>query len=79
MKHLGDSVESDSNHNWIHDVEPRAVGRREVRVEAWAPGQPVPNEERLVGPVVVHDDVHTQRSEHLGVAGSDSRRRRELG
>ena len=34
-------------------------------VEAWAFGEPVPDQRRFVGAVVIHDDVHVESARHL--------------
>ena len=44
----------------LNQVEPRAVGRSEVDVEARPLGEPVANDRGLVGAVVVHDHVDVQ-------------------
>src|SRR5207253_10243308 len=43
-----------------HETHPRPIRRCEVDVKPWTLGEPVPNERRLVGAVVVHDDVHVE-------------------
>ena len=47
------------------EAEPRAVRRGEVDVEARTFGEPVPNQRRFVGAVVVHDDVHVESTGDL--------------
>ena len=49
------------------ETQPRGVRRCEVRVEAPAFGEPVPDQRRLMGPVIVHDDVHVEPARHLRV------------
>src|SRR6266571_6859391 len=44
----------------LNEIEPGAVGRGEVDVEAWPLGEPVTDDRGLVGPVVVHDHVDIQ-------------------
>ena len=42
----------------LHEVQSRPVRRREVDVEARPLGEPVPDQRRLMCPVVVHDQMH---------------------
>jgi hypothetical protein len=44
----------------FHQVEPRAVGRREMHMKARAFGEPVSDQRRFVRAVIVHDDVHVE-------------------
>src|SRR5438093_10358163 len=44
----------------LHETQPRPIRGCEVDVKPWTLGKPVPNERRLVGTVVVHDDVHVE-------------------
>ena len=46
----------------LYQVDPGAVGRREVDMKSWAFGEPVPDERGLVRAVVVHDQLHGQMS-----------------
>src|SRR5262245_65486261 len=39
-------------------IEPRAPGRGEVQVETWSARQPAMNHRRLVGAVVIENQVH---------------------
>jgi hypothetical protein len=48
-------------------VEPGSVGRREVDVHARPLGQPLPDPSRLVGAVVIHDEVQIEVRWHGGV------------
>src|SRR2546425_4272946 len=41
----------------LDQVDPGPVGGRVVDMEAWTLRKPPPDEGRLVGPIVVHDDV----------------------
>src|SRR6267142_3376817 len=49
----------------LHETQPRAIRGCEVDVKPWTLGEPVPNERRLVGAVVVHDDVHVEVTRDL--------------
>jgi hypothetical protein len=51
----------------LHQVDPRTVGGREVDVEARPLGEPFPDHGRLVGAVVVGDQVNLQVRGHLGL------------
>ena len=51
----------------LDQIEPRAVGWREVHVEPRTLGQPVLDQGRLVGGEVVHDQVDVEVSRHLFV------------
>ena len=51
----------------FHQVDPRAVGGREVDVETGTLGEPVPDDRRLVGAVVIHDDMRLQIGGHVGL------------
>jgi hypothetical protein len=44
----------------FHKAEPRAIRCCEVHVEARAFGEPVPDQRRFVGAVVIHDDMHVE-------------------
>jgi hypothetical protein len=48
----------------LHEAQPGAIGWREMGVEPGTLGEPVLDERRLVGAVVVHDDVHVQRARY---------------
>src|SRR4029450_5008865 len=54
----------------LHQVQPGAVGRGQVEVEAGMAQQPSLDLWGLVGPVVVADQVHVQRGRHSGVDGA---------
>ena len=47
-------------------VQPGGAGGREVNLEAGPLGEPVPDQRRLVGGVVVRNQVHLQPGGHLG-------------
>src|SRR5712692_7862766 len=49
----------------LDQVDPGAIGRREVDMEPWALGEPLPDDRRFVGAVVVHDEVDVERCGHL--------------
>src|SRR5712692_472707 len=49
----------------LHETQPRAIRGGEVDVKPWTLGEPVPNERRFVGAVVVHDDVHVEVTRDL--------------
>jgi hypothetical protein len=51
----------------LDQTHPRPIRGREVDVKSGAFGEPVADERRLVGAVVVHDDVHVQGLRNLGV------------
>src|ERR1035437_6231628 len=53
----------------FHQVEPRGRSRGEVKVEAGAFGQPVANQLRFVGAVVVQDQVNVQFFRHILLDG----------
>ena len=46
-------------------TQPRGISRGEVDVESGALGEPVPDQWRFVGAVVVHDDVHVEFARDL--------------
>lgn len=48
----------------LHEIELGRVGRDEVDVEPRPLGEPSPDKRRLVGRVVVHDDVHVEVGGH---------------
>src|SRR5437899_10129847 len=54
-------------------IEPGRVGRREVEVVAGMPGEPAAYLGVLVGPVVVHDEVHVEVRRDLGVEVAQER------
>ena len=51
----------------FYHVEPRRPGRREVNVPMRAPGKPILDFRRLVGAVVVHDQMHVQPLRNTGL------------
>ena len=51
----------------LNEFEPGRVGRGEVDVEPRPLGEPGPDDQRLVGRVVVHDDVHVEVGRHAFV------------
>ena len=53
----------------LHQVQPRGAGGCEVHMEAGPLGKPVPDQRRLVGGVVVHDQVDVEVGGHLGLDG----------
>ena len=53
----------------LHQVQPGGAGGREVDMEAGPFGEPVPDQRRLVGGVVVRNQVHVQPGGHLGLDG----------
>ena len=57
---------SSANHRSTR-LSHEAVRRREMDMEPRSFGEPVPNQCRFVGAVVVHDDVHGESSRHLGI------------
>src|ERR1700745_862212 len=50
----------------LDQIQPRAVGRGEVRVKAGPLGKPVPDRRSLVGAVVVHDDMDVEIRREFG-------------
>src|ERR1700746_2811208 len=50
----------------LHQIQPRAVGRGEVRMKAGPLGKPVPDRRSLVGAVVVHDDMDVEIRREVG-------------
>src|SRR6201993_600865 len=50
----------------LDQIQPRAVGRGEVRVKAGPLGKPVPDRRSLVGAVVVHDDMDVEIRREVG-------------
>ncbi len=50
---LRDAVEPN-----FHLIEPRGVGRGEVRVESWSCSEPAPHAQVLMCGVIIHNDVH---------------------
>ncbi len=48
----------------FHQVDPRCTGRREVYVKAWPLGEPAVDRRSLMGPVIVHNQVHVQPFRH---------------
>ena len=53
----------------LHQVQPGGAGGREMNMEAGPLGEPVPDQRRLVGGVVVGNQVHVQLGGHLGLDG----------
>ena len=53
----------------LHQVQPRGAGGCEVHMEAGPLGKPVPDQRRLVGGVVVRDQVDVEVGGHLGLDG----------
>ena len=53
----------------LHQVQPGGTGGREMNMEAGPLGEPVPDQRRLVGGVVVGNQVHVQLGGHLGLYG----------
>jgi len=51
----------------LHLIDPGRVGGREVKVEARVPKQPAVDQRRLVGAVVVQDEMHLQVRWHFRV------------
>jgi hypothetical protein len=51
------------------EVQPGRARRREGRMETGPPRQPPPNEHRLMGAVVVQDEMHVQVGGHLRIDG----------
>jgi hypothetical protein len=51
----------------LHQVDPRRVGGRKVQMESRPFSEPCPDERRLVGTVVIHDDVRLQSGGHVGL------------
>ena len=51
----------------LDETQPRSVRRREMHVEPRPLREPMADERRLVGAVIVHDDVHVKRAWHLRV------------
>ena len=49
----------------LHQIQPRAVGRGEVRMKAGPLGKPVPDKRGLVRAVVVHDDMDIEIRRNL--------------
>ena len=50
----------------LDQIQPRAVGRGEVRMKAGPLGKPVPDRRSLVGAVVVHDDMDVEIRREVG-------------
>ena len=50
-------------------IKPGATGRGEVQMEARVPQQPTLDGRRLVGSVIVQNQVHVQCTGHAGVNG----------
>src|SRR4029450_2933745 len=48
----------------LNEVEPGGAGRSEVQMKAGMPGEPAMNEGRLVGAVVVQNQVHLELGGH---------------
>ena len=70
LRHAAKGAAADLLHRQLgepafDETQPRGVRRREVHVEARAFGEPVPDQRRFVGAVVVHDDVHVESTRHL--------------
>ncbi len=53
----------------LHQVEPGGAGGCEVNMEAGPLGESIPDERRLVGSVVVHNQVYVQVGGHLYLDG----------
>ncbi len=53
----------------LHQVQPGGAGGREMNMEAGPFGEPVPDQRRLVGGVVVRNQVHVQLSGHRELDG----------
>ena len=51
----------------LDQIDPGAVGGREVHMEARALGEPVPDDRRLVSAVVIQDEMNVQIGRHLGL------------
>jgi len=49
------------------EAQPRAVRRRVVHLEARTFREPIANQSRLVGAVVIHDEVHVEPARYLCV------------
>jgi hypothetical protein len=49
----------------LHQVQPRAIGGREVNVKSGALSEPLPDDGRFVRAVVVHDDLNVESGRHL--------------
>jgi hypothetical protein len=55
----------------FHQVEPTGRGWRELQMKAWPFDQPVANQLRLVGSVVLQDLMHIQFRRHVLFDGID--------
>ena len=53
----------------LHEINPRTVSGREMDMKAWSFRKPVPNHGRLVGSVVIHNDMHIDIAGHIGLDG----------
>ena len=72
LRHAAKGAATDLLHRQVgepafDETQPRAIRRREVDVEARAFGEPVSDQRRFVGAVVVHDDVHVETARHLRI------------
>ena len=51
----------------LHQIDPRGLGGCEVKVESGALREPFPDERRLMGAVVIHDNVRLQSGGHISL------------
>ena len=62
-----DALVGDLGEPAFHQVDPRGVGGGEVEMKSGALREPVPDERRLMGAIVIHDYMRFQSGGHVGL------------